>query len=686
MFCKNCGREIDRETLEKLMKPSGETALCPNCGMALDTAEFCGGFWGLIASGQAMNGGAGGEKKGARLSGVTEADRLFARMILEDDGAAGGAAGPDTAGAGARTGGEAARAGASTESTKEDRSVRRASRTGEPESQQSDNESGKSPKRGGEKRGRGFGPAGAAILAAAVLAGFVFGRVLPAGGGRGAGSGPESVQTARASDSGVKEADADSLALSDDDTGDGSGGQGTEPAAVSPAAVENTPEQEGAVDTGKDKGEDLTDTAEDADDLGDGAGTDPAAAPGEMAGAAGTESGKYNMIRRTSTEVNGMMIEDAVMYLGIQDSGVIFDGKNLRNEWLASAGETSYVRTSVRESDGLLQEVQQVFYDKSGQEINNSSGFSRVKYEYDSQGALEKKKYYAMTEGQDKDSKICTAQCAVVEAEEGRLSLEIFDPTEAAADLAAFRCRKVERTFEPEDSALPGALSAVRYYLQETDPEAAAEEIHEYSREDAGSSEEEGQDYDYYVRETITKSVRGPAGEETGSDSQEAAHTASGTPEMSRSGLTAADMEKAGDASGETSEEASEETADGGTQESADRGTYAVPAQETGAAVITDVTTIRYYFAEDDDRPLLVRMGYYQDDRSVAGEAGFSGFTRSRSRDGKVEEDTFYVNTGADGEDEETAPASLGSEDPLLSGGVMPGYYPAENPWMFRIP
>jgi hypothetical protein len=79
-------------------------------------------------------------------------------------------------------------------------------------------------------------------------------------------------------------------------------------------------------------------------------------------------------------------------------------------------------------------------------------------------------------------------------------------------------------------------------------------------------------------------------------------------------------------------------------------------------------------------------MGYYQDDRSVAGEAGFSGFTRSRSRDGKVEEDTFYVNTGADGEDEETAPASLGSEDPLLSGGVMPGYYPAENPWMFRIP
>ena len=103
MFCKNCGREIDRETLEKLMKPSGETALCPNCGMALDTAEFCGGFWGLIASGQAMNGGAGGEKKGARLSGVTEADRLFARMILEDDGAAGEAAGPDTAGAGART-------------------------------------------------------------------------------------------------------------------------------------------------------------------------------------------------------------------------------------------------------------------------------------------------------------------------------------------------------------------------------------------------------------------------------------------------------------------------------------------------------------------------------------------------------------------------------------------------------
>ena len=94
MFCKNCGREIDRETLEKLMKPSGETALCPNCGMALDTAEFCGGFWGLIASGQAMNGGAGRERKGARLSGVTEADRLFARMILEDDGAAGGAAGP----------------------------------------------------------------------------------------------------------------------------------------------------------------------------------------------------------------------------------------------------------------------------------------------------------------------------------------------------------------------------------------------------------------------------------------------------------------------------------------------------------------------------------------------------------------------------------------------------------------
>ena len=155
---------------------------------------------------------------------------------------------------------------------------------------------------------------------------------------------------------------------------------------------------------------------------------------------------------------------------------------------------------------------------------------------------------------------------------------------------------------------------------------------------------------------------------------------------MSRSGLTAADMEKAGDASGETSEEASEETADGGTQESADGGTYAVPAQETGAAVITDRTTIRYFFAEDDDRPLLVRMGYYQDDRNVAGEAGFSSFTRVRSQDGKVEEDTFYVNTGADGEEEETAPASLGSEDPLLSGGVMPGYYPAENPWMFRIP
>ena len=59
MFCKNCGREIDQKTLEKLMRPSGEPAVCPECGQAVDTAEFCGGFWGLVASGQALQGGSG---------------------------------------------------------------------------------------------------------------------------------------------------------------------------------------------------------------------------------------------------------------------------------------------------------------------------------------------------------------------------------------------------------------------------------------------------------------------------------------------------------------------------------------------------------------------------------------------------------------------------------------------------
>lgn len=714
MFCKNCGREIDRKTLEKLMKPSGETALCPNCGKELDTAEFCGGFWGLIASGQAMNAGAGGEaekaglsgeakntrpsgrSKSPRLSGVTEADRLFARMILESDGEAEGSAGADAAGAAALTGGTAALAGAGraySDSSAGNRSDRKASQKKEPEAQtpdKPDKPDKGSGKAGREKRGRGPGPAGAVILAAAVLAGFVFGRVLPASGGRGAEAGSESAQTAEAPDSGVRDADAESLAMSDDNTTDGSGGQDADQTGDSPDAAGGTPGQEDAAGAVEGTEENPTDAAAGEADRGDGTGTDPEAVSGEKIDSAGTDSGKYNMIRRTSTEVDGMMIEDTVMYLGTRDSGVLFDGENLKNEWLASAGETSYVRTSVRESDGLLQEIQQVFYDKKGQETNNSSGYSRVKYEYDSQGTLEKKKYYAMTEGQEKDIKICTSECAVVETEDGHVSLEIFDPSEAAADLAAFHFRKVERSFEPDGSALPGALGTVRYYLNETDTEAATEEIHEYSREDADSSEEEGQNYDYYVRETITKIVRGPAGEYTASDTQEAADedadTAAGTREMSQSGFTAAAGESAGDAFGGTSEEASEESTAGDTQESADGGTYAGPAQETGSAVITDRTVIRYYFAEDDDRPELVRMGYYQDDRSVVGEAGFSCFTRVRSLDGTVEEDTFYVNSGADSEEDGTAPALLGSEDPLLSGGSMPGYYPAENPWMFRIP
>ena len=50
---------IDQKTLEKLMRPSGEPAVCPECGQAVDTAEFCGGFWGLVASGQALQGGSG---------------------------------------------------------------------------------------------------------------------------------------------------------------------------------------------------------------------------------------------------------------------------------------------------------------------------------------------------------------------------------------------------------------------------------------------------------------------------------------------------------------------------------------------------------------------------------------------------------------------------------------------------
>ena len=143
-----------------------------------------------------------------------------------------------------------------------------------------------------------------------------------------------------------------------------------------------------------------------------------------------------------------------------------------------------------------------------------------------------------------------------------------------------------------------------------------------------------------------------------------------------------------------------------------------------------DLITVRYYFEEDDDQPRLVRMGFFQDERPAEGKAGFSGFTRSYSAGQTVQED-FFFSTGEKTENENTDSANLHgggeqesevlsgsgnpesealpgsggaesealsdsggaeseallvSEDPLLTGEAVPGYYSVENPWFFLVP
>ena len=767
MFCKNCGREIDQKTLEKLMRPSGEPAVCPECGQAVDTAEFCGGFWGLVASGQALQGGSGekteteagpdagrkGRKPGSpvrktdrggqnhedtgpcegRIPGVTEADRMLARMILEEDAAVDGA-GTERSGKERRDTGAGSCGKKSGSSGKESGSPDKKSDSSGKESGSPDKKSGSSGKKvsgsgnkaEGSGRGTsigGFRPVAAAILASAVLLGFLAGRFLPFSSGSGRpgtaeteqtaeGPGSEGADTQTAGNMQGQETDtqADSLAQADDRKADGNAGQD--------------------ILSGQDEdGADNTLNAEDGTD-----GDQSVSSTQSVSGAGGEENSGYNLIRRSLTEVNGLLIEDAVLYYGSQDSGITFEGEKLRNEWLTGAGGISYVKTDIGQSNGILTELNRVYYDKNGDEINNTSGFSRVKYEYDDQGILEKKKYYAMIEGRDKDTKICTAECRIMESGEENVSVEIFEPEELAADKEAFRFRKTERTFLSQDSELPGALGTVRYFLRESDTVPVREEVHEYSRVDKnGSGEEEG-NYDYYVEETIRVYVSKGTGEDdsgTGATSAASGQTAE-TAEAASSGSKPEDallqesQESAGTAetvsADSTSEAAkSQESADTAETAAWDSSSYAADnetGREAGGLVMMDLITVRYYFEEDDDQPRLVRMGFFQDERPAEGKAGFSGFTRSYSAGQTVQED-FFFSTGEKTENEntdsanlpggeqesETLPGSGGAgsealpgsgdaeseaflvnEDPLLTGEAVPGYYSAENPWFFLIP
>ena len=767
MFCKNCGREIDQKTLEKLMRPSGEPAVCPECGQAVDTAEFCGGFWGLVALGQALQGGSGekteteagpdvdrkSRKPGSpvrktdrggrdhkdagscegRIPGVTEADRMLARMILEEDAAVDGA-GTERSGKERRDTGAGSCGKKSGSSGKESGSPDKKSDSSGKESGSPDKKSGSSGKKvsgsgnkaEGSGRGTsigGFRPVAAAILASAVLLGFLAGRFLPFSSGSGRpgtaeteqtaeGPGSEGADTQTAGNMQGQETDtqADSLAQADDRKADGNAGQD--------------------ILSGQDEdGADNTLNAEDGTD-----GDQSVSSTQSVSGAGGEENSGYNLIRRSLTEVNGLLIEDAVLYYGSQDSGITFEGEKLRNEWLSGAGGISYVKTDIGQSNGILTELNRVYYDKNGDEINNTSGFSRVKYEYDDQGILEKKKYYAMIEGRDKDTKICTAECRIMESGEENVSVEIFEPEELAADKEAFRFRKTERTFLSQDSELPGALGTVRYFLRESDTVPVREEVHEYSRVDKnGSGEEEG-NYDYYVEETIRVYVSKGTGEDdsgTGATSAASGQTAE-TAEAASSGSKPEDallqesQESAGTAetvsADSTSEAAkSQESADTAETAAWDSSSYAADnetGREAGGLVMMDLITVRYYFEEDDDQPRLVRMGFFQDERPAEGKAGFSGFTRSYSAGQTVQEDYFF-STGEKTENEntdsanlpggdqesETLPGSGGAgsealpgsgdaeseaflvnEDPLLTGEAVPGYYSAENPWFFLIP
>ena len=760
MFCKNCGREIDQKTLEKLLRPSGEPAVCPECGQAVDTAEFCGGFWGLVASSQALQGGSGekteteagpdvdrkSRKPGSpvrktdrggrdhkdagscegRIPGVTEADRMLARMILEEDAAVDGA-GTQRSGKERRDTGAGSCGKKSGSSGKESGSSGKESGSPDKKSGSSGKKvSGSGNKAEGSGRGTsigGFRPVAAAILASAVLLGFLAGRFLPFSSGSGRpgtaeteqtaeGPGSEGADTQTAGNMQGQETDtqADSLAQADDRKADGNAGQD--------------------ILSGQDEdGADNTLNAEDGTD-----GDQSVSSTQSVSGAGGEENSGYNLIRRSLTEVNGLLIEDAVLYYGIQDSGITFEGEKLRNEWLTGAGGISYVKTDIGQSNGILTELNRVYYDKNGDEINNTSGFSRVKYEYDDQGILEKKKYYAMIEGRDKDTKICTAECRIRESGEENVSVEIFEPEELAADKEAFRFRKTERTFLSQDSELPGALGTVRYFLRESDTVPVREEVHEYSRVDKnGSGEEEG-NYDYYVEETIRVYVSKGTGEDdsgTGATSAASGQTAE-TAEAASSGSKPEDallqesQESAGTAetvsADSTSEAAkSQESADTAETAAWDSSSYAADnetGREAGGLVMMDLITVRYYFEEDDDQPRLVRMGFFQDERPAEGKAGFSGFTRSYSAGQTVQED-FFFSTGEKTENEntdsanlpggeqesETLPGSGGAgsealpgsgdaeseaflvnEDPLLTGEAVPGYYSAENPWFFLIP
>ena len=780
MFCKNCGREIDQKTLEKLMRPSGEHAACPNCGQEVDTAEFCGGFWGLVASGRVLQGGsdeetepgtapdargagrkAGGpdEKQdqagqriedrtrcGTRIPGVTEADRMLARMILEDDDDGTERSGRGAAGTGVFPADSAAGSASGEIHTDQDFSAgrdigkkrARAEKTGDSGSGRigsgaggSDKKAGASDKKAGasgKKAGAsakgtslgGLRPAAAAILAAAVLVGFLAGRFLPfsSGGGNTGAAGTE--QTA--SGQGSQGTDAQTTGnLKGEDAG-------AQADSLARADDRDAASQEGEdILSGREKeGAGNTPNVEDGTDGGQGG-----SSPENTSAPVGTEGGGYNMIRRTLTEVNDLMIEDSVLYYGTQDSGITFDGEKLRNEWLSGAGGVSYVMNGIEESDGTLRELDRIYYDKNGDEINNSSGYSRVKFEYDDQGALEKKKYYAMVRGREKDTKICTSECRIRESGEESISVEIFKPSEDAADNETFRYRKTERTFMSQDSDLPGALSTVRYYLDESDPEPEREEVHEYSRVDVPASGEETEEYGYCVEETIRIFVRkgngeadsrrnalSAAGESTAESVETAASGATSEPagsgessesaEMAASGITseAAGSEAAGSeaaGSGESSGPA-ETAASAGTWEEGDSENSA----EAGGSVMTDLITVRYYFEEDDDQPRLVRMGFYQDGSPAEGKAGFSGFTRSYKAGQTVWEDLFFGTEGmTENEDTESAAlpdsrdaesaadpdsgdaeltALLGVEEPLLAGEAVPGYYSAENPWLFLIP
>ena len=620
MFCKNCGREIDADTLERLIRKKGDTVLCKNCGRPLDTAEFCGGFWGLAASDAEKQGRGDGE-----IPGVTEADRLWAKMILADQ----------TAGQNKTAGG---RTGAGGSGPTDDSY---SGRTGGARSGGSGNvRTGGSSGNGGIRSPRALT---ALLMAAALLVGLVAGRFIPFGRGGAGGSQTAGSQEAQGlagdaaaqEDSGGDELDA----LIDGRTG--------EEATV----AEEDPEED-SLTTGL---------------------------PGGTVGAEETTASNYNTIKRNLRVLGDISVEESLFYVNARDTGIIFADEAMRDDDPATAGGIAYIRTETETSGGRLEKLTRFFCDENGLETNTGAGYSRIVCLYDENGRLTGREYYSVRDDQEdqavqeyldsadsrdkgtdteKDAQkdgaengereavlIYTADCSVVGSEEGETAQEIYH-LEAGQETNAPRYLRIERTFMGEDSAFPGALSTVRYYLGENDTMAAREEEHTYEKSDSMPKGEglEDEGYAYYVEESIRV--------------------------QDRTGTIA-----------ETEETFGEDS----------RGPQ----------------TVRYFFEGDEGQERLAEMQYCNNDGDVTGNAGFAWFYRTYNEDGTEIEDSFFISpdmendeAGEESTDQETSqetektdrksaedqPAAMTSAEPLLEEEFLPGIYSVEYPYLFRMP